>query len=94
MAQFSYINATHSSKLMPSSIVLYGYSSAFNVKLSPKSQVVAANERAVHIQRIQEELRTTLATAVTTYKACADKKRREGPTYVKGDLVMLNARNL
>lgn len=75
-------------------MALYGYKTAFSVNPVPDSQAIAANERGFHIQRLHEDLKTTLETAMTTYKAYADNKRREGPIYDKCDLIMLDVRNI
>lgn len=93
LAQFAN-NSEHSSIGVAPFFANYGFNPAFQIGPRPKSLVQAADERSDHIKAVQAELKLTLAASVRSYKEYADCTRQVRPAYQKGDLVMLDARNI
>jgi len=92
LAEFAYNDACHSSTKVSPFFANYGYNPSWHH--SENSVISRAGYIANNINEVHEYIKQQIKEAQEKYKANADNKRAEAPTFNVGDFVFLKATNI
>jgi hypothetical protein len=94
LAEFAYNNSIHASSQQTPFFANYGYHPKLDLLGTSKDENPAAEDFAKHLMEIQTTLKLQLQVAQDSYKASADKFRKNAPAFQNGDKVWLLRRNI
>jgi len=97
LAEFVYNNAQSASTGMSPFYANYGYHPRATLKVRPSSGTYenpAAESLLNHLKQVHGELRSTLGRAQEKYKQNFDRKANPAPSFIVGDRVWLNRKNI